>query len=112
VFSPSAQKATRIGFVHRKADDTRMKCKIALQNIYYYLFTFNYNSLSNNTLFLHKEFPKGVFTDVNTRSFESFLQWFRLISGLLAFSTITLKNNEGKGNEEYGKEKHKIKEYM
>jgi hypothetical protein len=36
-FSPSAQKATSIGFVHSKADDTRMKGKIALQSIYKYL---------------------------------------------------------------------------
>jgi hypothetical protein len=71
-FSPSAQKATSIGFVHNKADDTRMKGKIvfkAFTNIYNYLFTFNYNSLSNNTPFLHKEFPKTVSTDINKRSF-------------------------------------------
>jgi hypothetical protein len=35
--SPSAQKATSIGFVHIKADNTRMKGKIALQSIYKYL---------------------------------------------------------------------------
>jgi hypothetical protein len=33
-FSPSAQKATRIGFIRSKADDTWMKGKIALQSIY------------------------------------------------------------------------------
>jgi hypothetical protein len=36
-FLPSAQKATSIGFVHSKADDTRMKGKIALQSIYKHL---------------------------------------------------------------------------
>jgi hypothetical protein len=36
-FSPSAQKATSIGFVQSKADDTRMKGKIAFQSIYKYL---------------------------------------------------------------------------
>jgi hypothetical protein len=36
-FSPSAQKATSIGFVHNKEDDTQMKGKIALQSIYKYL---------------------------------------------------------------------------
>jgi hypothetical protein len=29
-FSPLAQKATSIGFVHNKAHDTRMKSKMAL----------------------------------------------------------------------------------
>jgi hypothetical protein len=33
-FSPSAQKATRSGFVHSKADNTRRKGKIALPSIY------------------------------------------------------------------------------
>jgi hypothetical protein len=37
VFSPSDQKTTSIGFVHSKADDTRMKGKIAFQSIYKYL---------------------------------------------------------------------------
>jgi hypothetical protein len=36
-FSPSAQKITSIGFIHSKADDTRMKGKITLQSIYKYL---------------------------------------------------------------------------
>jgi hypothetical protein len=36
-FLHSAQKAMSIGFVHSKEDDTRMKGKIALQNIYKYL---------------------------------------------------------------------------
>jgi hypothetical protein len=36
-FLTLAQKATSIGFVHSKADDTRMKGKIALQSIYKYL---------------------------------------------------------------------------
>ena len=36
-FSPSAQKATSIGFVHSKADDIWMKDKLALQSIYKYL---------------------------------------------------------------------------
>jgi hypothetical protein len=36
-FSPSAQKATSIGFVHNKTDIIRMKGKIALQSIYKYL---------------------------------------------------------------------------
>jgi hypothetical protein len=36
-FLHSAQKAMSIGFVHSKEDDTRMKGKIALQNIYKYI---------------------------------------------------------------------------
>jgi hypothetical protein len=36
-FSPSAQKATSIGFIHSKVDGTRMKGKIALQSIYKHL---------------------------------------------------------------------------
>jgi hypothetical protein len=32
-FSPSAQKATSIGFVHSKADNARRKGKIALQTL-------------------------------------------------------------------------------
>jgi hypothetical protein len=42
-FSPSAQKATSIGFVHSKADNTGMKGKIALQSIYKYLQLFVYS---------------------------------------------------------------------
>jgi hypothetical protein len=34
---PLAQKAMSIGFIHSKADNTRMKGKIALQSIYKYL---------------------------------------------------------------------------
>jgi hypothetical protein len=36
-FSPSSQKAMSIGFIHSKADNTRMKGKIAVQSIYKYL---------------------------------------------------------------------------
>jgi hypothetical protein len=66
-FSPSAQKATSIGFVHSKADNTRMKGKIALQSIYKYL---QFCSHSNTILcqiihFLHKELPKSLSTDIN-----------------------------------------------
>jgi hypothetical protein len=66
--------------------------------------------LSNNTLFLHKEFPKSVSTDINKRSLQSLLQGYILSFGSLTFGTITLKNDEGNGNEEYGKKKCKIKE--
>jgi hypothetical protein len=36
-FSPSAQKATIVGFVHNKVDDLRMKGKVALRSIYKHL---------------------------------------------------------------------------
>jgi hypothetical protein len=39
-FSPSAQKATSVGFVHSKADDIRMKGKVALRSIYKHLQQF------------------------------------------------------------------------
>jgi hypothetical protein len=55
-FSPSAKKATSIGFVHSKADNARRKGKIALQSIYKYLFIVNYNSSLNNTYLLQKYF--------------------------------------------------------
>jgi hypothetical protein len=66
-FSPSAQKATSIGFIHSKADDTRMKGKIALQSIYKYLQSNSYSItiLRQIIHFLHKEFPKSVSTDIN-----------------------------------------------
>jgi hypothetical protein len=44
-FSPSAQKATSIGFVHSKADNAQMKGKLALQSIYKYLQLFVHSQL-------------------------------------------------------------------
>jgi hypothetical protein len=66
-FSPSAQKATSIGFVHSKADITQMKGKIALQSIYKYLkfWSHSITILHQIIHFLHKEFPKSVSTDIN-----------------------------------------------
>jgi hypothetical protein len=66
-FSPSAQKATRIGFVHSKADGTRMKGKTPLQSIYKYLQSYSHSItiLRQIIHFLHKKFPKSVYTDIN-----------------------------------------------
>jgi hypothetical protein len=36
-FSPSAQKVASIGFVHSKADNSRIKGKVALRSIHKYL---------------------------------------------------------------------------
>jgi hypothetical protein len=66
-FLPSAQKATSIGFVHSKADNTRMKGKIALQSIYKYLQLCSHSItiLCQIIHFLHIEFPKSLSTDIN-----------------------------------------------
>jgi hypothetical protein len=60
-FSPSAQKATSVGFVHTKAVDIQAKGKYyykAFTNIYNNLFAYN---------FLYKEIP-SVFTDISKRN--------------------------------------------
>jgi hypothetical protein len=58
--------------------------------------------------FLARRTSKSVSTDINKGNFRSLLQRFRSSFGSLAFSTITLKNDKGKGIEEYGKKKYKI----
>jgi hypothetical protein len=59
--------------------------------------------------FLVQRTSKSVSTDINKRSFRSLLQCSIISFGSLAFGSIILKNDKGKGIEEYGKEKYKIK---
>jgi hypothetical protein len=64
-FSPSAQKAGSIGFVHNKENNSRIKGKAKLRGIHKYLqnfFTFNHNSLQTSTFFLYKEASKVFFS--------------------------------------------------
>jgi hypothetical protein len=72
-FSPSAQKATSIGFVHNKADDARMKGKIALQSIYKIFTTISSHSITILCQIIHfsctKNFQKSVSTYINKRIF-------------------------------------------
>ena len=63
-FSPSAQKAGSIGFVHSKADNSEIKGKATLLGIHKYLqffFTFNHNFSLNTMFFLYKEALKVFF---------------------------------------------------
>jgi hypothetical protein len=75
-FSPSAQKSTSIGFVHSKADDTQMKCKIALQSIYKYLQLSDHIQLQILCQIIHflaQRTSKRFSTDINKGNFRSLL---------------------------------------
>jgi hypothetical protein len=63
-FSPSAQKAGSIGFVHTKANNSEIKGKPTLRGIHRYLqkkFTYNHNFSLNTMFFLYKEALKVFF---------------------------------------------------
>jgi hypothetical protein len=105
-FSASAQKATSIGFVHSKADNNRIKGKAALRSIHKYLQKFDSHSITILRRMIHflvQRTSESVSTDISKRSFRSLLQCSRTSFSSLAFGSITLKNDKGKGIEECNK---------
>jgi hypothetical protein len=105
---PSAQKAASIGFVHSKADNSRIKGKVALRSIHKYLQKSIHIQLQFFAKCYVQRTSKSVSIDINKRSFRSLLHRSRTSFSSLAFGSITLKNDKGKGIEEYGKEEYKI----
>jgi hypothetical protein len=97
-FSPLAQKAASGGFVHSKADNSRIKGKATLQSIYVYLQKYvniQLQFFAKWYIFLYKEPSKSVSKNINKRSLRSLLQR-RASFGSLSFGSITLKMTKAK----------------
>jgi hypothetical protein len=94
------------GFVHSKADNNRIKGKAALRSIHKYLQKFDSHSITILRRMIHflvQRTSESVSTDISKRSFRSLLQCSRTSFSSLAFGSITLKNDKGKGIEECNK---------
>jgi hypothetical protein len=68
-FSPSAQKARSIGFIHSKADNSEIKGKATLRGIHKYLQFFYIQSqlFAEYNVFLVQRSLKSVFSVISTR---------------------------------------------